>query len=142
MTSIGVRTRQVSSDSGYYIPLATLVDRLYSLPATAGGPLSTATWARGAGIAAPDRVLGLISSAGAGLLKDMGKTVVSSTRVFRKVQLVVPSSVGTTNTSTLNTFGVGGAAGTTAPQSDFYTAYIELASEGGGNPTPVALFGR
>jgi len=139
MTSIGVRTRQVNSDTGYYIPLATLVDRLYSLPATAGGPLSTATWCRAVN---PDRVLGLISSAGAGLLKDMGKTVVSSTRVFRKVQLVVPSSVGTTNTSTLNTFGVGGASGTTAPQSDFYTAYIELASEGSGNPTPVALFGR
>jgi hypothetical protein len=139
MTSIGVRTRQVSSDSGYYIPLATLVDKLYSLPATAGGPLSTATWARGIN---GDKVLGLISTAGQGLLKDMGKTVVSSTRVFRKVQLVVPSSFGAVNFNVNSTFGVGGASGSTPPQSDYYTAYIELASEGGGNPTPVALFGR
>ena len=80
----------------------------------------------------------LIASAGASLLKDMGKTIVSSTRVFRKVQLVVPS--GTTGFAGTN--GVGGNSGTTLPQMDFYTSYIELGSEGSGSPTKVALFGR
>jgi hypothetical protein len=141
MTSIGVRTRQVSSDSGYYIPLADIRNTLFSAPSTANGALGVCPpWASTPNA---DRVLCLISSAGAGLLKDMGKTIVSSTRVFRKVQLVVPSSLnGQVNLQVLSTGGVGGGSGTSLPSMDYYTAYIELGSEGSGNPTRVALFGR
>ena len=130
MTSIGVRTRQVSSDTGYYIPLADLRGQIYAYNA-ASPAFNSTTWATSAG--GDLRTLPLISSAGAGLLKDMGKTVVSASRTFRKVQLVV---------SSVSTFGVGGNAGTSYPQSDFYTGYIELGSEGYGKPAPVALFGR
>ena len=134
MTSIGVRTRQVSSDSGYYIPLADLRNSLIGLPSTVNGPMGGCpAWALSTTVGP----VSLISSAGAGLLKDMGKTIVSSTRVFRKVQLVVPGAAGGSST-----FGVAGASPATLPAGDFYTAYIELGSEGGGNPTKVALFGR
>ncbi len=128
MTSIGVRTRQVSTDAGYYIPLADLRGAIYSI---SNGAVSVATWAMSS--AGDVKALPLISSAGAGLLKDMGKTVVSASRTFRKVQLVV---------SSVSTFGVGGNAGTAYPQSDFYTGYLELGLEGYGVPAKVAQFGR
>jgi hypothetical protein len=78
-----------------------------------------------------------ISAAGAGgLLRDMGKTVVSAGRTFRKVQLMV---------STISTGGVNGQAGTTTPSTDYLTAYLELASGPNslsqqGSAAPVAYF--
>jgi hypothetical protein len=66
----------------------------------------------------------------------MGKTVVSSLRTFRKVQLVVPSATGRSST-----FGVGGNVSTT-PNEDYLTGYIELGFEGPGSFTPVAKYGR
>jgi hypothetical protein len=86
---------------------------------------------RGAG---PEDLDNLADAVGQGLLKDMGRTVVSSSRVFRRVQLVVANLP--------STFGVAGAAGTSWPAADFLTGYIELGFEGGGVPTPVAAFGR
>jgi hypothetical protein len=67
----------------------------------------------------------------------MGKTLLSSGRTFRKVQLVNQTSA---NSSV--TFGVAGKASTT-PNEDYYTGYIELGFEGAGaTPAPVAHFGR
>jgi hypothetical protein len=128
----------MNADIGYFVPLADLNGQVYSRvePAsntgTAGGSFSTASWAYiGAGAS-----LSSIRSAGAGILRDMGRTVVSSLRTFRKVQLVLAGS-----NSTLSTFGVGGAAGTSNGQ-DYLTGYIELGFEGNGRPAPVAHFGR
>jgi len=141
MTSIGVRTRQVNSDTGYYMPIADIRGTLIGLPSTVNGGMGGCpAWALTTVASGP--IVALISSAGAGLLKDMGKTIVSSTRVFRKVQLVVPSSIGALNTRALSTFGVGGDSPATLPAGDYFTAYIELGSEGSGNATRVALFGR
>ena len=142
MTSIGVRTRQVSSDTGYYIPVAICVDKLFGLPATPGAAMGTCpVWASSSGSGHGGPISSLLL-AGGGLLKDMGKTIISSSRVFRKVQLVVPSSVLGVTTRAVDTNGVGGASGTSPPLGDFYTAYIELGSAGPIVPTPVALFGR
>jgi hypothetical protein len=69
-----------------------------------------------------------------GILRDMGKTVVSSLRTFRKVQLVTKNDAATPST-----FGVAGPA--TAGQ-EYFTGYIELGFEGQGTPAPVAQFGR
>ena len=137
MTSLLSGQKQMSNEIGYFIPVASLTGQIYahtdvaSNTGTGGGSaFSTATWAYfGAGAS--------LSSiqAGAGLLKDMGRTVVSSLRTFRKVQVVVP------NNSTVSTFGVGGQAGTSNGQ-DYFTGYIELGFEGNGRPAPVAHFGR
>lgn len=128
MTSVGVRTRQVSTDVGYYIPLGNLIGKIYSYNATAGGTtFAAAAW--------PATKWGsTVSTSGGNLLKDMGKTVVSANRTFRKVQLVV---------SSYSTFGVAGAAAT-SPAEDYLTGYIELGfdSQGTGNYTPVAQYGR
>ena len=136
MSSLLRSTRQVSENIGYYIPVADCRTKLYAYnPVDGQSTFSTVSWAcqaaAGAGfysslVAGP--------SVATGILKDLGKTVVSSTRVFRRVQLVAPNGA--------STFGVAGQVSTTWPQQDFLTAYIELGFEGGGVPTPVAQFGR
>jgi hypothetical protein len=55
----------------------------------------------------------------------------SSGRMFRKVQLIVP------NTATTSTFGVEGATAT-SPNVDYLTGYIELGWEGNAQGAPVA----
>jgi hypothetical protein len=122
---------------GYFVPLGNCVDKVlqYSGGAGAGGSFlpgafSPAAWAQSVGGAGA--VLSSISSVGAGgLLKDMGKTVVSSNRTFRKVQLVSNSTVGA-------------VAGANIASGPYLSAYIELSSgsnqaaASGAAPAPVA----
>jgi hypothetical protein len=143
MTSLLSGTKQVSSESGYFINVGSLVNRILARtePATnsgvAGGSFSTAVWAT---ILSPSQssfatnFVSSLNTSGQAILKDMGRTVVSSLRTFRKVQLVVPA---------VSTFGVGGTAGVAAtPGQDYFTGYIELGFDGTGTPAPVAAFGR
>jgi hypothetical protein len=127
MTSLLTSVKQ-SGGEGYYISVASLVNRVFGIN-SAGVP-STASWA----YFGPGASMSTVASSGA-VLKDLGKTVVSSLRTFRKVQLMLPGS-----NSTLSTFGVGGRA--TAVGEDYLTGYIELGLDGNGNPAPVAKFGR
>lgn len=148
MTSIGRVTAQVSRATGYYIPLQYPLTNttngsrkyIYAEPTVSANntmtAFSTAAWATDT---LGGRYLSSLSSAaaGPGLLKDMGKTLVSSGRVFRKIQLVAPTAASG------STFGVAGDSGTTS--QDYLTGYIELGfGELGGNgvPAPVASFGR
>ena len=137
MTSLLASSRQVSADTGYYIPLASLVGKVYSYNTTLNAVSTAAEWASlfSASATVPagsvKRFASSISTIAAGVLRDMGKTVVSSGRTFRKVQLVV--STGSN--------GVNGAVGT-APLEDFLTGYIELGFDGNGPITPVAAYGR
>jgi hypothetical protein len=134
MTSLISATKQVPANAGYYIPVADCRLFFYANNGTDSAPsfgqmVSTMSTS-GA------RVSSLIASAGAGVFKDMGKTVGSSARVFRKVQLLAGRSTDVTE-------GVAGAA--TAPTS-YLTGYIELPgthglSSGSANYTPVARLG-
>ena len=149
MTSIGSAYRQ-NTESSHYISIAPLNNRIFTSPL---GPV--APWAStGATLAQGGGFTSTLSTAGA-LLKDMGKSIVSTGSYFRKVQLVVPTGSGlianniTGGTSVVtagnnaSTFGVGGVApvaGGAVP--DFLTGYIQLGFEGGGVPAPVAKFGR
>lgn len=140
MTSLLTSAKQIDANSGYFIPVASLTGQIYGYNASnltnntgvAAGSFSTASWAY---FGTP-----YLSSiqAGAGLLKDMGRTVVSSLRTFRKVQLVVPNS-GAAPTAN-STFGVAGSA--TALGQEYLTGYIELGFEGAGRPAPVASVGK
>jgi hypothetical protein len=71
---------------------------------------------------------------GAGkLLKDMGKSVVSANRVFRKFAPVV-QGLG------VSSFGVTGAAGT-ATNTGYGSFYLEVGREGqGATPAPIARY--
>ena len=132
--SAGSATRigkQASMDNEYYIPIGNLTGLIFALNTTTS-QLSTASWANFG-----SRYLSSVSTAGAGLLKDMGRPYVSAGRTFRRVQLVVPQ------TTSASTNGVQGAAGTT-PTQDFLTGYIEVGfpESGASLPTPVAKWGR
>lgn len=142
MTSIGVRTRQVSNDSGYFIAVASLGNLVYTTPDIASGPVAWASTGAFAQGAAFSTALQRASTVGA-VFKDMGKTIVSSGTYFRKIQMVVPqgAGLGPVNAGATSTFGVGGTASVSGVP-DFYTGYIKLGFEGQGTPAPVALFGR
>jgi hypothetical protein len=127
MTSLLTSTRQVNSDTGYYIPIGNCAGKIFKYDSTTGLVGTSTMWATSTATA------GFISSAGAGILRDLGKTVVSSGRTFRKVQLVL---------STPNTFGVAGAP--LGVGEDYLTGYIELGISGlaYGTVAPVAVYGR
>jgi hypothetical protein len=129
MTSLQTSIKQVDTENGYYVSLADMRTSLVGYNPT-NQTFSPCTWATGSFPALSTT----LASAGS-VFKDMGKTVVSSTRTFRKVQLMLP-----TGPSTLSTFGVAGKAGTVT--EDYYTGYIELGFEGSGTPARVAKFGR
>ena len=148
MTSLLTSVKTTTSDTDYYINVGSLAGVIYGLNTTNGAfSLSTASWAAtsAGNTAGGTRGNMLMSTAGVGaqlavgggaILRDMGKTVVSSLRTFRRVQLVIAGS-----NSTLSTFGVRGQSGTN-PSEDYFTGYIELGFEGNGVPAPVAHFGR
>lgn len=126
MTSLQTSIKQVDTENGYYVSLADLRTSLVGYNPTSPS-FSTCSWANGV----PAGLSTTLASAGP-VFKDMGKTVVSSLRTFRKVQLLIAASP--------STFGVAGKAGTTT--EDYYTGYIELGFEGNGTPARVAKFGR
>ena len=63
-------------------------------------------------------------------LKDMGKTVVSSGRVFRKVQVMAASGNP----------GVSGGSVSAGTGDNFLTGYLEVASDAGDTPNSLARF--
>jgi len=151
MTSIG--TKQNSGDIGYYINLGDLRGKIFQRTepsgntGTLGGTFSTATWCFSTTLANVPGGFGAFSTtlatAGQTILRDMGRTVVSSSRTFRKIQYVVPHLLAN------STFGVSGQAGVAAEA--YLTGYIELGFGGEGQaygpgnaagPAPVAHYGR
>ena len=131
MTSLLSNTKQ-SSDQ-YYINIGSLALKVYnrtsegtSNTGLVGGSFSTATWALSGGA-----VTSSMLTPGNIILKDLGRTVVSSLRTFRKIQVVLPASP--------STFGVGGLQRT---GEEYLTGYIEMGFEGNGTPAPVAKYGR
>ena len=143
MTSLQTRIKQVDVEQGYFMPLSSLQNIVYAFTAGSGaggsfaqGSFSTASWATLFYNGKGNPYLSSISGAAAGLLKDMGKTIVSAGRTFRKVQLMQNTA------ATVSTGGVAGASPGTNPVQDYLTGFIELGFDGAGTPAPVAVFGR
>ena len=129
---------------GYFIPVGNVANRILAYTPGSGaggsylnGSFDAAVW--GSTGSAPSKYTSTISTIGAGgVLRDLGKTVLSSGRVFRKIQLLVP---------TVSTFGVGGPAPGATANADYLTGYIELHSAGvtddfpgGTGPAQVAYY--
>ena len=80
-----------------------------------------------------------ISQAGVKFEEEVYSGHLSSGRAFRKVQLIVPNSVGGKIVGAgASTFGVAGQDATDAPTADYLTGYIELGWEGQNQGAPVA----
>jgi hypothetical protein len=136
MSSVPAFLKQIPTDSRNFVPVSSLLypGGINALNATTG-VLTTAVWTTNpsvytSGVSQGTRYASSINGPGAGKLRDMGRTYVSTGRVFRKVQLIVP------NTQQTSTFGVEGRTPTT-PSEDYLTGYIELGWEGAGVPAPV-----
>ena len=143
MSSVGPVGRGLKqSAGGFFIPLGNVATQVLQYTTVGGaggsflaGSFALAVWGQGGSSAS--RFTSTISSVAAGgLLRDMGKTVVSAGRTFRKIQLI---------TSTVSTGGLNGAAAGGNPNVDYLTGYIELASglngiTPGSTPAPVAYY--
>jgi hypothetical protein len=143
MTSLISQTKQIPANAGYYITVGNAVTSFYQNNGTdevpAFGQMVSTMSSSGAYVSS------LITSAG-GIFKDMGKNLVSSGRVFRKVQLVVNTGADLlTPPAAPGTAGVGGQAVGTGDISGYLTGYIELPGRHGSGgyfqPTPVARLG-
>ena len=137
MSSLLTGPKQLRMNAGYYINIATcLPNKVYQNIGTDSAPLMSASQ-----MCANGPPSTFLATAGSAVFRDSGKTLVSSARVFRKVQLLVSTN------SVLNngTDGVGGVD--TAPYN-YLTGYIELPGSGNLNSgllgsalTPVARLG-
>jgi hypothetical protein len=80
---------------------------------------------------------GLSTLFGAGrIVKDMGKTVVSAGRTFRKIAAVLP-----TNANSSPTFGVAGTAATTS-NPGYATYYVETGRDGANADSDLVRIAR
>lgn len=141
MSSVQSRLRQ--SAPSHYMPLSSLDGLIfaYNASATTGTvPFTNATWGSSGITQALGPYYSSVRGAGAGILKDLGKQVLSAGRVFRKVQLVVRQT-GALPSTNASTFGVGGTNTGAAANQDYLTGYIELGYDGSGPATPVAQYG-
>jgi hypothetical protein len=135
MPSVGPMNAGLKNSGGFFVPVGDCRLKVYGYTGGSGaggsavpGTFSTASWA-----ALDSKFTSSFATAGAGVFRDVGRTVVSASRVFRKVQLLF-----STNAST---GGVNGSAGTTV--NDYLTGYIELMSGMAGAPNscaPVAFY--
>jgi hypothetical protein len=144
MSSIPSFIKQIPTDARNFVPVSCLMNVIYGLN-EATTALTPASWATGQVSGAGGMTIASspfassIAGAGAGKLRDMGKTYVSSGRAFRKVQLIVPGTVnGAATGAGVSTFGVAGQSEASAPTSDYLTGYIELGWEGQNAGAPVA----
>ena len=118
---------------GYFVPLGRCDNKVlqYSEGAGAGGSWLPGSFSPASWVGTDVRVSTIAAVGAGGLLRDMGKTVVSSNRTFRKVQLVSHTAVA-------------GVAGSAASSGPYLCAYIELSSgssqpaASGAAPAPVA----
>jgi len=144
MPSVGPTNAGLKNGGGFFIPVGNCIGKVFAYSGSTGaggsavsGSFTTASWAA-SGTATAINATSTINAAGAGgVFRDMGRTVVSASRVFRKVQLLVSSAV--------STGGVSGQTGT-SPSVDYLTGFIELASGANGpastalNAAPVAYY--
>jgi len=145
MTSLQTSWKQVDTRAGYYVPVADCRDTFYynNSTDTKGGSDAVFVQMISTMSTSGAFVSSLISGAGKGVFRDHGKTLVSSGRVFRKVQLLV----STGNVLAKGTDGVAGgsAAGKDGVTPSYLTGYIELPGQstgsGTGSFTPVARLG-
>ena len=129
MPSIGPGFKQNATSYFTVISSIGLQNYLTYTPGTGSGGATTAGSFAPYNTASLGTTFDLSTAVKAGnSFKDMGKTVVSSSRVFRKVQAM---------TGVVNA----GALGTAVPNvPDYLVGYLELASDAGQAPNALARF--
>jgi hypothetical protein len=133
MTSLTSYTKQIPANAGYYINVADCRTSFYANTGSDEAPTMAANVYANSSITST-----YMATAGNAIFKDMGKTLVSASRVFRKVQLVV-------NTGFVVSGGTSGVGGVDNSPVNYLTGYIELPGQHGSGSTtgatPVARLG-
>jgi hypothetical protein len=144
MTSLQTKIKQVPANAGYYINVGNCLPLVYENTGTDAAPtISNDAWRSTiAAFTATSTLSTALTTPGQAVFRDMGKTLLSSTRVFRKVQLLR----GTSSLVNGGTDGVAGNVPSAITPTGYLTAYIELPGTGdysSGTPsfTPVARLG-
>ena len=151
--AFGARAGFNQSGGGHFMTLAPLcvtnsntasvfANVILSNSSNSGGAFSNATFVQassatifGATTAAAGTLSFNVMNSSNLLLKDMGRTVVSSGRTFRKFAPVVSGNMA-------STFGVAGSAGV-APNLGYATFYVEVGREGAtpsANVAPIVRY--
>lgn len=120
MTSVAPSAGGFSQSNGYFVATGSVQLQEYTPGTGSGGSFRVGTFANGAALAA----------ASGDVLRDMGKTVVSSGRTFRKVQFVSSIVGGVPG-------GVTGILDSAHPTVAFRTGYIEIGSGLFGNGSAI-----
>jgi len=121
MTSVAPSAGGFSQSNGYFVATGSVQLQEYTPGTGSGGSFRVGTFAAGTAFAA----------ASGDVLRDMGKTVVSSGRTFRKVQFV-SSIVGVPG-------GVTDTRDSAHPTVAFRTGYIEVGGGLFGNGSAIVL---
>lgn len=127
MTSLQTRIKQIATNDGYYVNVADSRTRVYQNNGTDAAPSFGQTVSSLSTLGGS--VSTLLATAGSAIFRDHGKTLVSSGRVFRKVQLLV--STGVTGVGSEGVAGVDTAAATGTSTGNYLTMYLELPGLGG-----------
>jgi hypothetical protein len=153
MTSVSRSIKTIPSESAYFINVGSLsssgntASRIFNYnPAATNPAFSTATWSQNGAGGVTNSVSTILATPGAAVLKDLGTTVVSSLRTFRKIQLVV-SSISSGVSIGAPVANQAGPTGTPVIGEEYYTGYIEVVGAFGtnvntaGNIAPVVRTG-
>jgi hypothetical protein len=160
MSSVLPHIKTIASENAYFVLLAGD----FRKSATGAAPGNAGNQILNSGVAAGTNVTGanvsfstavwssqgepstLINAQGK-MLRDMGKTIVSSLRTFRKVQAVAVSATnGSSVGAAVGSLGSSASgAPTQVPGEEFLTGYIEIVGSSGysasANPAAVARMG-
>jgi len=122
MSSVAARPKTLQANNAYFVNIGDIRTSVLTNGGTTDAPFFST---HGVGVAAQpgntSSISSLLANAGKAFLRDMGQNIISSGRVFRKVQLLV---------SSLSTSGVGGPA-TGSANTDYLSLFIELPGLGG-----------
>jgi hypothetical protein len=133
MSSVAARPKTLQSNNAYFVNVGDIRTTFLVNAGTTDVPLfSSNVVGVGAGTTPASTYSTFLATAGRAFLRDMGLNIVSSGRVFRKVQLLINNA---------STSGVGGPA-TGVANADYFSGFIELAGLGGiasGAATPAAV---
>ena len=147
MTSLQTSLKQIPLNMGYYINVGDCRTKFYQNNGTDDAiRMSTNQYALSTNATSvagnTTTVLStLLATAGSAIFRDHGKTLVSSGRVFRKVQLMVSTN------SVYPQLGTDGVGGNDSTFNNYLTGYIELPGTNNGGSgigngcTPVARLG-
>jgi len=155
MSSVTRFLKQIPSDSQYFIPLSAATGLNLNI-FNADSAASTTSYVSGAAAGyftksnIPPSQFTLDASGTTALFRDMGKTIISSGRTFRRVQLLTLDANGQTGWTTSNTSGVwepssGGVTGSPATSTiidnGFGAFYFETGARGLGIAQGLIRYG-